>query len=269
MATTSASLVGRLPTGARRRTEDLLCRVGAYRPARNAYQAVFNRGHWTSRRRDREFLGSFVTPGALVFDIGANEGRVTEAFSELGATVVAAEPNPALAARVRRRYGSAQVTVEPVAVGAAEGTAELRLGLDGGHSTLSAHWAGAAGAGDRWGGTVEVPVTTLDALIARHGLPAFVKIDVEGFEPEVLAGLHHPVPALCFEFLCDALDIAHRCVGEIRSLGPYEFNIALGESRELRHARWMGAPAVLDELERLRRSHPGSYGDVYARLARA
>ncbi|HEU0023997.1 MAG TPA: FkbM family methyltransferase [Thermoleophilaceae bacterium] len=271
MATTSASPVGRLPIGARRRTEDLLCRIGAYRPARNAYQALFNRQHWSARRRDRAFFGQFVSPGALVFDVGANEGRVTETFAELGASVVAVEPNPSLARRVRRRYGSARVTVEAVAVGAQDGVGHLHLGRDNGHSTLSADWQGAIGAAagaNRWEGSVEVPVTTLDALISRFGMPAFVKIDVEGFEPAVLAGLHHPVPSLSFEFLCAAIDLARRCVATIGDLGPYEFNVALGERHELNDHAWMTAPVLLAELEALRLSHPDSYGDVYARLVR-
>ena len=244
--------------------------MGAYRPARNAYQAVFNRPHWSTRRRDRDFFRSFVTPGGLVFDVGANEGRMTETFAELGATVVALEPNPALAARVGRRYGSSRVTVEAAAVGAEEGSAVLRLGRDSGHSTLSDEWQETVGdaATDRWESSIEVPVTTLDALIARHGTPEFVKIDVEGFEPQVLAGLHHPVRALSFEFLCAAPAIAEECVTTLGRLGPYELNLALGERHEFHDEGWMGADALLHELRGLSRSDPEGYGDVYARLAR-
>lgn len=173
----------------RRQAEDILCRLGVYHPARNAYQRFLNREYYTTRVHDRAFFRDFVPEGGLVFDIGANEGRMTQTFAEIGASVVAVEPNPALAERVKARYGSSKVTVEATALGDADGVATLRLGRDSGHSSLSQDWQEAAGdAADRWDGSVEVPVTTLDALIARHGAPDFVKIDVEGFEPQVLRG---------------------------------------------------------------------------------
>jgi FkbM family methyltransferase len=43
-------------------------------------------------------------------------------------------------------------------------------------------------------------MTTLDELIGKHGVPVFIKIDVEGFEEAVLQGLSQPVRALSFEF---------------------------------------------------------------------
>jgi FkbM family methyltransferase len=269
MATISTSSPVRLPLGARRRAEDLLCRAGVYGSARNAYQRVFNRAHYATRRRDLAFFRAFVPAGGLVFDVGANEGRMTQTFAELGATVVAVEPNPALSARVRARYASRRVTVEPVAIGDAVGTAELHLGRDSGHSTLSSAWqdaVGEEGGAARWDGSVRVPVTTLDALIERHGRPDFVKIDVEGFEPNVLAGLHQPVPALSFEFLCAAIGIARTCVERVAALGDYEFNLARGEEHLLPAGGWSGADALLERLERLGQTDAEGYGDVYARL---
>jgi FkbM family methyltransferase len=267
MATISQLAAVQLPSGARRRTEDLLCRVGAYSFARNAYQRAFNREHYEGRLRDREFFARFVAPGQLVFDVGANEGRMAETFADIGARVVAVEPNPRLVARIRARYGPREVLVEPAAVGAHEGVADLRLGRDSGHSTLSAEWEDAVGvaAAERWDGSVRVPVTTLDALIARHGRPVFVKIDVEGFEPQVLAGLSEPVPALSFEFLCRAIDLASRCVELVEALGSYEFNIARGEAHALRADAWTDGAGVRARLAQLGAEDPEGYGDVYAR----
>ncbi|HEV3395358.1 MAG TPA: FkbM family methyltransferase, partial [Xanthobacteraceae bacterium] len=177
------------------------------------------------QRRDamERLYGRFIKPGDLVFDIGAHVGDRVAAFRRLGARVVAVEPQPALRTTLKLLHRRDRaVTIEPVALGRSVGTIDLRLNLDNPTvATASPDFiraaAGAAGwEGQAWTRTLAVPMTTLDVLIARHGVPAFIKIDVEGFEAEVLAGLSRPVAALSFEFTTIQRSIAtaaiDRCI---------------------------------------------------------
>jgi FkbM family methyltransferase len=213
----------------------------------------------------------FVNPGDLAFDVGAHVGDRVAAFRRLGARVVAVEPQPALRTTLKLLHGwNRAVVIEPVALGSAEGTVALKLNLDNPTvSTASADFiraaAGAPGwQGQAWTTTVTVPMTTLDALIARHGAPAFIKIDVEGFEAEVLAGLSRPVAALSFEFTTIQRNVAAAAIDRCVALGYASFNAALGESQTFAHAAWLSAPQIAQWIADL--PDAANSGDVYARL---
>lgn len=215
---------------------------------------------------------AFVRRGDLVFDVGAHVGDRIAAFRRLGARVVAIEPQPALVRTLTLLYGHRRdVTIEPVAVGRSAGTTELLINADNPTvSTASRDFIEAARdapgwQGQRWTKTVNVPVTTLDALIARHGAPIFIKIDVEGFEAEALAGLTRPVQAISFEFTLIQRDIARACIERCMALGYTRFNAALGESQTFVHDNWIAGAAIADWLAGL--PLEANSGDIYAALA--
>ena len=219
-----------------------------------------------------QFYGQFVKRGDLVFDIGAHVGDRIAAFRRLGARVVAAEPQPALVTTLRLIFGrDRNVTIEPVAVGRHEGTIAIKVNIDNPTvSTASDAFIrsaqGAPGWDDQfWSKTIDARMTTLDALVERHGAPAFIKIDVEGFEAEALAGLSRPVPALSFEFTTIQRDVAFAALDRCRALGYTRFNAALGESQTFVHGEWMPADQLAQWLLAL--PETANSGDVYARFA--
>jgi FkbM family methyltransferase len=176
------------------------------RTARGVFRSlrIYYGGKHDRSAMDRLY-GRFVRTGDLVFDVGSHVGDRIAAFRRLGARVVACEPNPPLVKTIRLIYRrDAQVIIEPVAVGRAAGTIDMKINVDNPTvSTASKEFLkasqGAPGwEGQNWDKTITVGMTTLDALIARHGMPAFIKIDVEGFEAEALGGLTQPVRALSF-----------------------------------------------------------------------
>lgn len=225
------------------------------------------------RRQLAGFYRQFIKPGDLCFDIGAHMGNRLQAWLDLGARVVAVEPQPHLAALLRRWYGrNTQVTLVEQAVGASPGRGHIYISQH--HptvSSLSREWIDTvqrtdAFASVRWDAEIEVQITTLDALIDQHGRPAFCKIDVEGYELEVLGGLSQPLPALSFEAIAPAADLAVACIEHLEQLGHYEYNWSAGEEQRLVSVSWLGPELMMARLRALT-AEKGS-GDVYARLQR-
>jgi FkbM family methyltransferase len=247
--------------------ETIAYRAGIYRPARNAYNRLFRPTRFEGHRRFQSFFRQFIVPGALVFDIGAHQGWYTDGFLELGARVVTVEPIPELAHRIARRHGS-RVAVENAALGASTGRLELRVGRATIHSSLAPRWIKVVHeqGDERWGeSTISVKVATLDQLIDRYGVPDFTKIDVEGYEPEVLTGLSRALPTLSFEAQSRAPGLARECIQRLEALGDYDFNLCPGIEFRLALDSWVSAERMGEELECL-----GERGvraaDVYARL---
>jgi FkbM family methyltransferase len=224
-----------------------------------------------SRRSEKDHLyAQFINAGDLVFDVGAHVGDRVASFRRLGARVVAIEPQPALAFTLKALYGrDPHVRIESKAVGRRPGTLDMKINLDNPTvSTASSAFIDAARGARGWEGqiwekTIEVPVTTLDALIAAHGIPSFVKIDVEGFEAEALAGLTRPLKALSFEFTTIQREVAQTCIARCAALGFQRYNAAIGESQEL--GEWRGSEDIARWLSEL--PHAANSGDIYARMA--
>ena len=215
-----------------------------------------------------ELYARFIAPGDLVFDVGAHVGDRVAAFRRLGARVVAVEPQPALHRTLRVLFGrDSGVALVRSAVGGDPGMAEMKINLANPTlSTLSRDFIAASRDavgwhGESWPRSLEVPVTTLDALIEAHGRPAFVKLDIEGFEAEALRGLSQAIAALSFEFTTIQRAVALACIRRCTVLGYTRFNAAIGESQML--GEWRTADALADWLVAL--PHAANSGDIYVR----
>lgn len=135
--------------------------------------------------------------GGTFVDVGANVGAYTLIASEQPrARVVAYEPHPATFERLRQNLvRNARDGV--VAVCAAVGDHDGEISLSDTPGDPTTHAVDIAGPG-----TIRVPLLRLDGDLARRGLaPDVVKIDVEGFEFDVLTGLGQRLSDLALVFV--------------------------------------------------------------------
>jgi FkbM family methyltransferase len=214
--------------------------------------------HWiTDRAKEVEFYRTVLSglrKRDVIFDIGANDGCKTDVFLRLGAKVVAVEPDESNLEIIKgkflkNRFFPKPVTIEDKAV--SDWCGKMPMFVEGPGSalnTLSPKWADRLRNDEtRFGQHFSfatkkiVETTTLESLIARHGRPYYIKIDVEGHELNVLRGLKQAVPYLSFEVnLPEFKEEGLKCIDLLHHIAPNgEFNYAADCRVGLRLQSWI------------------------------
>lgn len=218
-----------------------------------------------------QFYSQFVRPGDLCFDVGANTGNRVKIFLKIGARVVAVEPQDDCVRILKQKYGTNQnLKLVQTALGASEGKAEMLISDASTISSFSPEWVQSVKTSGRfpghtWDRKQIISITTLDQLISKYGQPSFIKIDVEGFEFQVMSGLSKPIKSLSFEFVPEFLEAARSVISHLRRLGDARFNYSLGESMHLKLQAWGHA----QDIEKVLSSYENDttvFGDVYVRF---
>lgn len=219
----------------------------------------------------KRFYRSLIKPGDLVFDIGAHVGSRSRTLLQLGARVVAVEPQPLFADFLARHLEKDLVALERVAVGRESG--EIDLYISSRHPTvtsISTAFVETAGrtagfSSVEWDRTLRVPMVTLADLVQRHGRPDFCKIDVEGAEADILNGVGEPLPMVAFEYIPAIPQLTEAALAALESRGEYRFNRVVGESHRFVEPEWIGLRELVIKLKDLSPDAPS--GDIYARLS--
>lgn len=217
----------------------------------------------------KQFYAQFIANGQTVFDVGANMGNRVQVFLAIGAKVVAVEPQPSCIQILTTKFGDS-ILLEQVGLSNEAGVLEMHIANDSTISSFSKDFIDTTSqtrfSHYNWDTTIKVPVTTLDALINKHGIPQFCKIDVEGFELNVLKGLNHAIPFISFEYCVpEMLDAMIDCMKELHRISPNgTFNYSIAETMKLELTEWVS----LEEMRKIAKTpyfQNTLFGDIYFR----
>jgi FkbM family methyltransferase len=194
-------------------------------------------------KRREIFYKQFVNKNDLVFDVGANIGNRTQPLLNIGAKVVAIEPQKECYESLKSRFGN-KIKIVTMGLGAKEELKDFYISNAHTISSFSTEWIESVKK-DRfkyftWAKPIKVQITTLDTLIKKYGSPKFIKIDVEGYELEVLKGLTCAVDIISFEYTVpEQVQKAIDCIIQIEKYNPKtECNYSVGEKMELALKNW-------------------------------
>jgi len=211
------------------------------------------------------FYSKFIDKGDLCFDIGANRGDKTAVFLKIGTRVVAVEPQESCVKYLKKRFkGESNFTIVEKGLADKEGEIVMSICEEANSiSTLSEKWKTGRFSKYKWTEKKLIPVTTMDNLIKKFGLPVFCKIDVEGFECQVLKGLSQPIKYLSFEFTKEFFNDAKACIDYLNALEYTKFNCSIDEAASLRFPMWLTAENLLEKLSSVKDDL--LWGDIYAK----
>lgn len=202
--------------------------------------------------------------GCTCFDIGAYcLEKSKEMLSSGAGKVIAVEPQASLL----KLQSTDSIIVVEKAVGDAEGKVEFSICRQAYTvSTMAEHWKTGRFQQFDWSRKLEVDVTTLDNLIAEYGLPYFCKIDVEGYEQNVLQGLSVAIPCISFEFTAEFIENAYQCIHLLEKLGNYHFamTVMTNNPRDF-DVDWTSSDK-LESLLEMNLTLPDFWGDIYGAL---
>jgi FkbM family methyltransferase len=215
-----------------------------------------------------EIFNKIVSNNDLCYDVGANNGNKTESLLSLGARVVCVEPQSGCYQHLVSKFnGNQNVNIENTALGKSDGVGSIHISQAHTLSTMSESFMSETTkerfVGNSWNSQEEVKITTLDYLISKYGIPKFCKIDVEGFEVEVLKGLSQPIPFLSIEFVPELKSNTFECIEMLSKLGDYKFNYSEGETGVFSFEEHVSKEEIIEFLSK-NNDYKVSFGDLYA-----
>ncbi len=198
--------------------------------------------------REQSFYKKLISKNDLCFDIGANMGTKSKLFLDLGANVVAFEPQRSCHENLLR-LSSKKFTVEKCAIGNRFEQREFNLSSIPDISTFSKKFM-TVYASEKcvWEEVVEIPCYPIQIFVKKYGIPKFCKIDVEGLEWEIISGIYSKIPYIEFENTHAFKEETTKSIRHLANIG-YVFKIIEDGTYQFSSKDWLQESQILAEIK--------------------
>ena len=219
--------------------------------------------------RGKIFYSNFIKKNDLIFDVGANVGNRISTMLLLGARVIAIEPQKSCQLVLQAKFGNKIILIK-------EGLSskiEKKIFYISNASVLSSFskdWINNVSESRfnqyKWTESNEIQMTTIDNLIYKYGVPKFIKIDVEGYELEVLKGLSKNIEMISFEYAVpENIDQAMLCIERLYEINKnIILNFSIGESLIYELDSWLNYQEFII-LMNSKYFQNSEFGDIYVK----
>lgn len=215
----------------------------------------------------------FALDNVLIFDVGLNVGNKSEAFLERGAKVVGFEPQKECFIKAVDRLSKFDnFTAENVALSNKNGKSEIYISDAHTLTSMSKKFIQTV-SGTRFSNHVwrdyneKITTTTLDNMITKYGKPKYIKIDVEGYEFEVLQGLSQPIEYISIEYTPELYQNAELCINYLDQLYKKQclYNYIYRENDHYMFSEWLDTTQIQTYLSSVK-DYTYEFGDIFIKL---
>lgn len=213
-------------------------------------------------------LESILKENFLVFDVGCNIGNKANEYLNHKVRVVGFEPQSNCVNKLKNRFSNVDnFILEPIGLSDKKGESYI---YEASHDTISSMSEEFINTvknerfnGYYWGRKIQVYVDTLDNMIIKYGIPNYIKVDVEGYELNVLKGLTKSIDVISIEFTPELCQSTIDCINYIENLNENSlYNYGYREDVDFKFNKWLNKQEIVNYLTSVT-DFKIEFGDVY------